>query len=448
MFSGHPLSARDTRLNIDPEIREEYGMHHIICDVPYVSQETDFYCIFACPAMIFKYHKLNTSLHEVLYNSGAGHSMAYSLPFFKRLPVGCGMVSKWDADCSFLADLYGLSFEKWQADKTLSEEERWHEYWIRVKQNITQNIPIMTNVDPSFLTSIRNSVRKELGISEGIWTKISDRLWELAPSGILHAIVLVGFNETNGTVCYNDPAAALFGHPEDGTYAWMNLTKFRKAIWRLSLYNPFSYYIEIFENTSDSPFDKKEAFELAHERNIKKMKGNLSAYDEYVVYEWGCTNLGINALKALKKDLSKGIQCRLTTIFIYKTTCTWYLFPQRYKFCLMLNTAFPSAFNMSECLSVLNYYDQIAIEKYNMSRYLWNNQYLFDDTNISDMCRHDAILLGYEAENWTKLACSFSKFLQRGLFMTLPYALSVIKNMESVLVDIISIEEEILGETV
>jgi len=31
--------------------------------------------------------------------------------------------------------------------------------------------------------------------------------------------------------------------------------------------------------------------------------------------------------------------------------------------------------------------------------------------------------------------------------MTLPYALSVIKNMESVLVDIISIEEEILGET-
>ena len=283
-------------------------------------------------------------------------------------------------------------------------------------------------------------------ISEGLWTRFSDRIWEAAPSGILHAILLVGFNETNGTICYHDPAAALWKHPESGTYAWMNLTKFRKSVFRLSLYNSYqSYSIEIFTDTPDAPLDKKTAFELAHERNIKKINGDISVYDDHIVYDWGCTDLGINAVEELKKDMGMGVQHRFNTAALYKFICVSHLYSIGYKFSRLVNLTFPSVFNFSMSTSLINDYDLIAIQKHNMSQYLENLQYQVNDTNISDICKRDAKLLAFESENWTKLGIYFSRFLRRGIFMTLPFGILTIKQMENIVTDIISIEEEIIG---
>ena len=47
----------------------------IIENFPYVSQETNFYCTYACPTMIIKYFGINTSLYEVMFNSGVGYSL-------------------------------------------------------------------------------------------------------------------------------------------------------------------------------------------------------------------------------------------------------------------------------------------------------------------------------------------------------------------------------------
>jgi len=421
---------------------------YVIADVPYVSQETDFYCQFACPTMIFKYYGINTSLHEVLYNSGVGYGMVYSPPYLKRFPVGCIGSCKWYADRSFLATLYGFSYENDRVDDNLPEKERWHEYWERVKQNLTDNIPIITNADPAMLVSMRNSIRKALHISEGVWTGLTDHLWEAAPSGILHAILLVGFNETNGTVCFHDPAAALWGHPETGTYTWMNLTKFRKAIWRVSLYNPYqAYSIELFTDTLESPLDTTTMFERVYARNIQKIKGDLSVYDEHVVYDWGCSQLGINAVKEVKNDMGYGIQHRVLTTALYRFICISRLYSLGYKLCRFVNITFPSVFNFSESQNIINDFDLIAIEKQNMSQYLNTLQYLVNDTNISAICKRDAMLLTSEAENWTKLGSYFSRFLRSGVAMTLPYGILIIRNMERVLTDIISLEEEIISRS-
>ena len=418
---------------------------HVIANVPYVSQKTDFYCQFACPTMVFKYYGLNTTLHEVLFNSGNGYGILYSPPYLKRVPVGSTGACKWYADRSFLADLYGLSYENYLGHENAPEAELWNKYWTRVKQNITNDIPIITNLNPAFLTSIRNSIRKELHISEGLWTRFSDRIWEAVPSNILHAILLVGFNETNGTVCYHDPAAALWKHPESGTYAWMNLTKFRKSIFRLSLYNPYqSYSIEIFTDTPETPIDKKTAFELAYERNVKKISGNLSAYDDHVVYDWGCTDLGINAVEALKKDMGMGVQHRLITAALYKYISVFHTYSLGFKLSRLVNITFPFVFNFTESTGLINDYDLIAIQKHNMSQYLYNLQYQINDTNISDICKRDAELLSFESENWTKLGCYFSRFLRWGVFMTLSFGILTIKKMENIVTDIISIEEEII----
>ena len=42
---------------------------YVIEKFPYVSQETNFYCTYACPTMILKYYGFETDLYEVLFNS-------------------------------------------------------------------------------------------------------------------------------------------------------------------------------------------------------------------------------------------------------------------------------------------------------------------------------------------------------------------------------------------
>ncbi len=450
LFSNIPLSANDNTSSGTSEMIKG-NKNNIIEQVPYVSQETGFYCAYASPTMIFKYFGINTTLHEVLFNSGVGYSLVYSPPILPRLPAGSVGSSMWKADRSFLAELYGLSYMEWRADTTLSEHERWTEYWIRVKQNISNNIPVITNVEPSILPSIRNSLIIETNISDTILEKITNRILDLFSSGFYHAIVLVGFNESNGTICFNDPLAGVLNHPKEGTYVWMKLTKFRNAHKRLSSFfwqSNLSYLIGTFNDTPKEPLDKTIAFELAYKRNIEKLKGNLSAYDDHVVLDWECTNLGINTVKTLKNHLGKGIQNHITTLILYKSTLLTRLFYIQYNMCKFVEKIFSSNINLAYYKSLLNYFHEIAIEKHNISQYLQKNQYHINDTNLSKICQHDAILLKQESENWTKLAKNFYDFLERGVFMTSIYAIPKIKEMATTTEDIILIESKIIDNSI
>lgn len=421
--------------------------YHVINDFPYVSQETNFYCTYACPTMILKYYGIDTDIYEVLFNSGVGYSLVYSHPNLKRFILSCIATSNWNSDRQFLANIYDLSYEEKRFyNVSDSEEALWENYWKNIKNNIINNTPVLTIVDPIFLNSIRNCIISKLNLTNNLIEIIPDLLWNFFPCFTNHMIVVIGFNESNNSICYNDPSTEVFGYPEFGNYSWMNLTDFRKAMFSLSKIQPYySYYSGIFINKYQDYFDKNERFMLAYKRNIERMKGNNSYYDDYIVSIWNCTNLGINGLKEYKNDISINNFEKIHTIYLYKFITTFYLFSISYKIYYIFDHFFPSVLNLSDYNSQMNYFYQLSIEKKDISNFLWNIQYMFNNSNISKICYYNSIYLNYESENFSKLAFNFSEFLSKGFFITNSNALNILNNIEKLVNNLIYLENKIIG---
>ena len=430
LFSDITITAKEQNItyNTDSVLKNEA---YVIEGFPYVGQSTDFYCMFTTTTMVFNYYGLNISLLEALYNSGVGYSTLYSLAGLDRCLIGGNGASNWEADRAFLASLYGLSY-------SVTHENSWETFWNKTKQNITQDKAVITTVNPRSLTSIRNAVKQKLNISDNVWEKIPDFAWNLFPSIPNHNILLVGFNESNNTICYNDPSPALLGYPECGHYAWMNLEDFREALKK--------YNVCVFENITKEPLDRDMIFEKVHERNLGLMKGNSSTYDERLINKGKIKFFGIKAVEQLKKDLGKGINHRIATIFAYKKLCTRSLFTLSYKIYRFFDIFLPSFLNMTDYYTMANYFYRIAIEKNDMSDYLSEKQYELSDQNLSNICKHDSKLLEYEAENYTKLADEFTMFLKRGMFISIPRAILVTNKMAIITDKIITLEEEIINQ--
>lgn len=414
----------------------ELSEDHLIENVPYIGQSGP-YCAYASQAMIYHYYGVNTSEKRILYNSGVGFSLAY-LPQ-TRLVVGGVGTSVYDADREFLASLYGLSYEYWMAPSGLSDEEAWEEYWLRIKQNISKDIPVWTCAYALFLPSIRAAIEDSFNIPEEMWNVIPGLLWDLfienANAG--HSIVIIGYNESNQTLCYNDPGVELFSHPEYGEYVWMNLSDYKYAVQIIPKKTNISYWVGAFQNLSTTPLNLTDAFNLTLQRNIERMKGNKSAYDN----TWSEAEVGINALKTLKKNFEPGIKNRFITYLKYK-----YKAPLKsiYKLGIFLNKLLPDLINQTQLENMANLYYMISYEKRDVAEYLWEIKDLLNDTHLSNICRENSILLNQEAENWSKISSYYSLMLKRGSFMTLPRGMITIYFMNKVLDNIIKIEEEII----
>jgi len=381
-------------------VSSDISESHLIEGVPYVGQDGP-YCAYASPTMVFQYYGVNTSLREVLYNSGVGHS-------FKKTFPTCIHLSFLKADREFLGELYGLSWESWKADtKNMPADGCQKEYWLRIKQNISQNIPVLTVVNPFLLSS-----EKEFWNLSPLFSKLN-----ITPPSS-HMIVLVGYNETNGTVCYNDPALLLFGHPEKGVYVWQNIKEFSEAVKKAI---GTEYTVSIYRDIPAEPKDKTEIFRLAHERNIKRMLGNISAYDP------SCSSykLGIIGLKEYREDLKK-IRTRLPTIFTLKLRGTLY---RVLSTILKIEPLFRTI--------LLGDYEYYPTVKSQLSEYLYNT------SNLSNICEKEARLFEIEAENWSALDSLFLDFSKVRLFQVLIPRI-IISKMIQHLDNIISIEEEIV----
>jgi hypothetical protein len=437
----------NVELNLLTEIDLEDKNYHIIENFPYVSQESNFYCTYACPTMILKYYGFETNLFEVLFNSGVGYSLIYSHPTLQRFLLSCIATSNWNSDRQFLAEIYGLSYEENRLyDESFNEEVLWKKYWIKIKKNIINQTPVITIADPIYLQSIRNCIKSELNITDDLMEKIPDFLWNFFPCFMNHMIVIIGFNENNNTICFNDPSTEVFGFPEFGKYSWMNLTDFRDAMRSLSYNQPYySYFVGIFKNISQNPLNKNDRFILSFNRNIERMKGNLSYYDNYIVNIWNCSNLGINSLKEFKKDISNNIYGKILTIFLYKFITTYYLFSISYKVYFLFDKFFPLILNLSDYHSQMNYFYQLAVEKKDISNFLWNLQFMFNDSNISNICYYNSMYLNFESENFSKLASNFSEFLRQGFFIKNSNALDVLNNMEKLTNNLIYLENKIIN---
>lgn len=397
---------------------------YLIEGVPYVGQEDNLHCHYASCTMVFNYLDIDTCLDEVIFHSGCAHSLCY--PFvvtenikMEYLPMGGYLISQDSDDIAHLSHIYGFTSDLWYLRKNDSDN-CWDEYWPKVKENVSSDTPVLTSVDLSMLPS----VRKQFDFGEV--------LWDLAPQGG-HGIVVIGYNESNQTVCYNDPGAKYFGNPEYGNYTWMDLNDFEEAVNRTIVE---MYYIRTFKKVAE-PMEKFEAFNLSHKRNIERLKGNTSAYSSGFVqfmekYDYG---LGINASKLLKNIFSSGISEYKKIIPFYRL----YSINQ-----LIMKTGLKVLslfFDLPGCLNEMftqDEFEKIAVEKMQTAKYLRNNSYL------SDVCLYDANLLDQEAEKWLELSSIYSKFMKRGFFIFLPLTILLLKNMAKLLEEIITIEQAII----
>jgi hypothetical protein len=93
----------------------------------------------------------------------------------------------------------------------------------------------------------------------------------------------------------------------------------------------------------------------------------------------------------------------------------------------------------------MNYCYQLAIEKKDISNYLWNLSFSINDINISKICYNNSIYLKMESENFSKLAESFSKFLGHGFFIKNSNALNILENMVKIIQNLIYLENKIIN---
>jgi len=397
---------------------------HIIKDVPYIGQETNFYCAYACLTMLLNhFEEINTTLQDVVYYTGVGYSMIYPSFLEKRMPFSGTFCSQAPEEIEFLTSLFGLSRNSWAPEPdSIDKELCWQEYWIRVKQNISNNVPILTSVDPFKLSSFR----KIVDLPDFFWGKIP-------PGG--HGIVIVGYNESNKTICYNDPAQALFGHPEYGKYAWMNLTDFNEAVFRTQ---GSKYVVVTFKKVSE-PFSKQEAFNISHARNLEKLRGNLSVYGEFFVDLSKGAEFGINGSKLMQSHFEKGINNRYKTIIIYKLQAKLGILYR------LLKILSPIVVNLLDlppgCAEkyTADVFGRIAIEK------SWVADFLNNNSDFSNICEYEAMLFENEAEQWNKISSYYEVFKKKGVFLSLPRAILATNRMNDTMGKIIEIEDAILN---
>jgi hypothetical protein len=395
---------------------------HTIKEVPYVGQETSFFCAYACFTMFLNnYKNINTSLEDVLYFTGVGYSLIYPHYALKRMPMGGFGLCQYTKDIDFLTSLFGLSYALWAADTNSSSDEKcWRDYQLRVEENISSDVPVMTGVYPSKLSSFRKLMN------------LPNFLWDLMPS-FNHAVVIVGYNNSNGTICYNDPASALFGHPEYGTYAWMNISEFKEAVIKTGR----SRYIIITFNKISEPLTKKEAFNLSNVRNIEKLRGNISLYDDDIINLSKDSKFGIFASKLLENDLEKGVHNRTETIAIYESRGKLGI---RYRFLKNIAPRIAELFRLpSDAVEAftIDEYRRIAIEKNYTARFLYRN------SNMSNICRYEAMLFENESMYWNELSSNYSIFMKKGIFLSLPRTISIVNRMHYSVFKIIEIEDAI-----
>ena len=366
---------------------------HLIEGVPHVYQETGFYCYYASVTMILQYYGINTTLKEVLHHSGIGYTLFYNHWYnivkndpilsdrsYFRFPLSGYLLCQLNPN--ELASLFNLTYNCWFTDwDTASIELNWGEYWSKVKENITDNIPVLTSINTRYLPYTNNSFG--------------------------HAIVIVGFNQTH--VFYNDPATALFTKPENGFYANMSIDVFQKAV---NSTPAEKFYVGTIRNNSNICYNRTEIFKKAHERNIKRLEGF------FITENYLSINFGINAVKLLRNDFRIGPTHRMLTV------------KRNWDYCKQ---------NGSLCYS----FYIMSIECHNVSQYLLENKELspiicaYDGSLLENESRHWMNIANYTME-FQEIANKY------GYWKTSILSLPITMKIKLELNKIISIEKAII----
>jgi hypothetical protein len=422
LFSSFFYSTGATSRNIyfDREIISNFqNDSHVIENptVPYVGQGNDSYCMYASTTMQIKYFGFNITLPEILHDMGNGYLHLYSrfLPP-SRIPIGGSGVTTANFNMELLADGYNLTFNDDTIYRNNSVISLWEEFYTKVKTHINKDIPVQTSLDPYRLTFWNERFNFSNDTIGG------------------HAVVIVGYNDSNNSICYNDPSAAIYNESENGTYIWEKNEVFKKAVESGRLI----YRIWTFEKLSSfiKP-TRLERFQKFHEYNIKRLNGNLEyiyGFDidfsqlplQYRLILYLYYNVlfvsGVNATKALKQGLEKGLIHRALTVYLYKTTEETFGLP------------------------LYLFFEAVFVDVENVS------QYLLENKNLSPVFAFDGVLLQKESMLWRNLTLCVKEigiiYSNNTVIKTLFLSRDFLDEMVDIMDKIIEIQNKIIDQDI
>ncbi len=202
--------------------------------------------------------------------------------------------SRWtEGDDQWIADLYGLSWEKKVRPPGIEGEEAWREYINRVEEYLKRGIAVQTyyNWTPNPEEEKNDRIVTPAGERAFWWEGMTKKT---RPD--THSFVIVGLDKANDQVRINMPIGGWFGLEK---YRTVKLSYLKKRIEPLR--QDLKYTTIAYVPTGKPAKNEQEIKRLIGERILKKIQGDPAAYfnERHQGYQYG-----IKAFKALKEDLN------------------------------------------------------------------------------------------------------------------------------------------------
>jgi hypothetical protein len=307
----------------DPKYSPSSAAYGHISGVPYQWQEINGFCHWSALSMVLQYAGAPLDLGDLFAASGIGFSASYLrfedltmfLPgaFFKQMepiPViadmfGLNISIHFDTSEGF-GSIYSQALSGWGIDFT--EVNGWAGALELLRNTIDEGYPLEVWTDPYHLPPRDYDIARDLGL-------------ESEETGSGHAIVVVGYNETAGTVEIMDPGVGAggieFGYPDDGRWYYeTNYTSLKDA------WSPLGYGAVIVRPTGNLMEDFEEPLVSYL---LDRLRGDRTSYAAGFenVFFW---NFGADAYRGLAFDLTPaGIADFLDEVSTSRETRCFYL---------------------------------------------------------------------------------------------------------------------------
>jgi len=294
---GHP----DTLVGVEDYYNTHYQADSgYVTDIPYIWQQTNGFCNWACLSMALSCIGIDLDLAEVCAATGIGFSSNYlryedtltflSGPMYKQQSIqetfsdvfGFDIEFYLDSDASEFAHLLSLTLDSFNVNWT--EIDGWEEAFQVLKSSIDSGFPLSIYANLQNLPPEDYDLFRDLGITDPTPT---------------HSILVTGYNETAGTAQIMDPAIGLFDDPatfpDDGSWLYeINYTSLNQswlASYATTVIKPGNDLIEDFEVNLATYI-------------VDRLRGDRNSYspDAEEVFFW---NFGSDAFRALASDLTE-----------------------------------------------------------------------------------------------------------------------------------------------